>query len=132
MSISLLPLITDFVYSDGLSIPWGQINQPRLATSSHPQDNDTHVHQWASQTKGWPLDLVAMETDSGSTGAFTAAEYEAIMAVLHVPQVFTLNYKGIIINQPVMIIGCGLRPYFGAGNYNNDSLFVGPINLKMV
>lgn len=132
MSISLLPLITEFVYSAGLSIPWKQINQPLLATSDHPQDNDTHVYQWQSQTKGWPLDLVAQETDGGSNGAFTAAEYDVIMSGLNVPQVLTLNYKDVIINQSVMIIGCGLRPFYGAGNYNNESLFVGPINLKMV
>lgn len=131
-SVSLLPLITEFTYSAGLSIPWEQINQPRLATSSHQQDNDTHVFQWQSQTKGWLLDLVAMETDGGSNGAVTAAEYEAIMSVLNVPQVLTLNYKDILTSQPVMIIGCGLRPQFGAGNYNENSLFVGPINLKMI
>ena len=132
MSVSLLPLITEFVYSAGLSIPWEQINQPRLATSSHQQSEDTHVHQWVSQTKWWPLDLVALETDGGSNGAFTAAEYEAIMSVLNVPQMLTLNYKGVLLSQPVMVIGCGLRPFYGAGNYNNESLFVGPINLKMV
>ena len=132
MSISLLPIITEFTYSFGLSVPWEQINQPRLAASSHPQDNDTHVHQWVSQTKGWPLDLVALETDGGSNGAFTAAEYEAIMSALNVPQVLTLNYRDILVGQSVMVIGCGLRPYFGAGNYNNGALFVGPINLKMV
>jgi len=130
--VSLLPIITEFEYSAGLSIPWEQINQPRLATSSHPQDNDTHVHQWVSQTKGWPLDLVALETDGGSNGAFTAAEYEAIISVLNVPQTLTLNYNDVLLSQPVMVIGCGLRPFYGAGNYNNESLFVGPINLKMV
>ena len=132
MIVSLVPLITEFVYSAGLSIPWEQINQPLLATSSHQQSEDTHVNQWVSQTKGWPLDLVALETDGGSNGAFTAAEYEAIMSVLNVPKVLALNYRDILVGQPVMVIGCGLRPYFGAGNYNNKSLFVGPINLKMV
>lgn len=132
MSVSLLPLITEFEYSDGLSIPWEQINQSRLAASSHPQDNDTHVHQWQSQTKGWPLDLVALETDGGSNGAFTSAEYDVVMSVLNVPQVLTLNYRDILVGQSVIIIACGLRPYFGAGNYSNKSLFVGSINLKMV
>lgn len=132
MSISLSPLIVEFVYSDGLSIPWEQLNQPMLATSSHPQDNDTDVYQYQSQTKGWPLDLVALETDGGSNGAFTAAEYQAIMSVINVPQVLILDYKELFAGQRVMIIGCGLRPLWGAGNYNNDSLFVGPINLRMV
>lgn len=130
--VSLLPVITEFVYPDGLSIPWEQLNQPLLATSSHPQDNGLLVHQWQSQTKGWPIDLVALETEGGSNGAFTAAEYEAIMSVINAPQVLTLNYKDLLISQRVMVVGCGLRPLWGAGNYNNESLFVGPVNFKRV
>ncbi len=131
-SISLLPLITEFTYSAGLSISWEQLNQQLLATSSHAQDNDTQVYQYQSQTKGWELDIVAIESEGGINGAFTALEYEAVMSVLNVPQVLTLNYKGILIDQSVRIVGCGLRPTWGDVNYNADSLFVGPINLKRI
>ena len=128
--ISLMPLIPEFFYYKGLSIPWEQLNQALLATSSHPQDNDTHVSQYVAQTKGWPLSLAAMETEGGTMGAFTLAEYQAIMSVINMPQVLTLTYHDILVSQPVMIISCGLRPLFNDNNYNSETVFVGPINFK--
>ena len=127
MSISLLPIISEFVYYQGLSIPFEQINQAALATSSHPQDNDSFVRQYVSQEKGWPLHLVAMETEGGSNGAFTLAEYQAMMAVRNIPQIMTLVYHDIL-TATVLIDSVGLRPLLGTSNYKSDTLFVGSVN----
>ena len=126
--ISLFPIIPEFLYYQGLSIPWEQLNQALLATSFHPQDNDTHVYQYVAETKGWPLSLAALETEGGTKGAFTLSEYQAIMAIINMPQVLTLTYRDILISQSVTITSCGLRPVFNDNNYCDDTLFVGSIN----
>lgn len=128
MSISLLPIIPEFV-SPYLAFDYAQLQQRKVAESEHQQDNDTFVVQWTPQTKGWPMTLSALE---GSPGYISYDEYNILLGVKDVPQVFTLQHHLVPDGVLVRLKSINLRSLLGTVDICESTRFVGSVGFTMV
>lgn len=129
IEIKLLPYITLFT-SGGLTLEG--IQQKHVAESWHQQDNDEAVYQWASQTSGWPVSLIALREGDSLLGFITETEYNILQSIKNTPQQLTLVHPDAPGNISVLLDIINLVKLYGSEQGYGESLYTGSLNFRTI
>lgn len=129
IEIKLLPYITLFA-SGGLMLEG--IQQKHVAESWHQQDNDEAVYQWASQTSGWPVSLIALREGNSLIGFITETEYNILQSIKNTPQQLTIVHPDAPDGIYAVIDIINLVKLYGSKQAYGESLYTGSLNFRTI
>lgn len=127
--IGLSPIIPAFT-SRGLYIVG--LQQKRIAESWHYQDNNTVVHQYVTQSSGWPISLVAYRDGDQLLGFFTTEERNTLMQAKDIVQTLTINHPDLSDGVRVVFDNMNLESVQNDPVVRAGTLYTGSINFRRI